>query len=84
MSEVRSTRIEVTEDGVVSDTALHGALFSVVPNTEKPRAYRVEALTINEDAMVEITATVVPLTPEGYLRVTQWSDQNFIIQGPDK
>jgi hypothetical protein len=56
----------------------------VIPDVEEPRVYQVEALTINEDAMVEITATVVPLTSEGRQRVTQWSAQQFVIQGSDK
>lgn len=84
MSEVQTTTINVTSDYTVSDTALHGTLFSVIPDVQEPRVYRVEALTINEDSMVEIAATVVPLTPEGRMKVTQWSGQNFIIQGPDK
>ena len=83
MSEVRTTRIEVTDDGIVANTSLHGTLFSVVPEVEEPRVYRVESLTINEDSMVEISATVVPLTREKRMKVTQWSDQQFVIQGPD-
>jgi predicted phage tail protein len=84
MSEVRTATINVTNDYTVSDTALHGTLFSVIPDVQEPRVYRVEALTINEDSMVEIAATVVPLTADGRMKVTQWSGQNFIIQGPDK
>lgn len=84
MSEVRTTRVEVTDDGIVANTSLHGTLFSVVPNVEEPRVYRVEALTINDDSMVEISATVVPLTSSGRIKVTQWSSQQFVIQGPDE
>ena len=80
-SEVQTGRLEVADGGIVPDTKMHGTLFSVVPNVETPRVYRVEALTINEDAMVEITATVVPLTPEGRQKVTQWSPSQFVIQG---
>ena len=84
MPEVRTTRVEVTDDGIVANTSLHGTLFSVVPNVEEPRVYRVESLTINEDSMVEISATVVPLTREKRMKVTQWSDNQFVIQGPDE
>ena len=84
LPEVRSTTVQVNSDYTVSDTSLHGTLFSVIPDVEEPRVYQVEALTINEDAMVEITATVVPLTSEGRQRVTQWSAQQFVIQGSDK
>ena len=62
MSEVRTTTIEVGNDYIVSNSSLHGTLFSVIPDVEEPRVYRVESLTINEDSMVEISATVVPLT----------------------
>ena len=84
MSEVRTARLSVTPDYVVTDTALHGTLFQVIPDVQEPRVYRIESLTINEDSMVEITATVVPLTSEGRMKVIQWSNQQFVIQGPDK
>ena len=84
MSEVRTARLSVTPDYTVTDTALHGTLFSVIPDVAEPRVYKVESITINEDSMVEISASVVPLTPEGRMRVIQWSDQQFVIQGPDK
>ena len=84
MDEVQKTRVTVKNDYTVTDTSLHGTLISVVPDVQEPRVYRIEALTINEDSMVEIAATVVPLTPEGRMRVTQWNDRQFVIQGPDK
>ena len=84
MSEVRTATIEVGDDYTVADTSLHGTLFSVIPAVQEPRVYRVESLTINEDSMVEISATVVPLDSNGRMKVTQWSDQNFVIQGVDK
>ena len=83
LPEVQTTRVEVTSDYTVTNKALHGTLFSVVPDVEEPRVYRVESITINEDSMVQISATVVPLTSSGRMKVTQWSGQQFIIDGEE-
>ena len=50
-------------DGIVPTQTFHGALFSVIPQCAvKPtRVYRVETTSINEDSMVEISASYSPV-----------------------
>ena len=48
----------VGTDGKVTDTALHGSLFSVVTDSvDDPKIYKLESISLTEDGMVEVAAS---------------------------
>lgn len=52
--------------GVLSTKAPRDAVFSVKPAGTQSNCYMVEAITLDQDGMVEVTASHFPLDAEGY------------------
>ena len=78
--EVQRGRMVVGTDGKVTDTALHGSLFSVVTDSvDDPKIYKLESISLTEDGMVEVAASYQPLTDQGTLAVLDWDDSNFVL-----
>ena len=58
-----------TIDGKVVDPAFHNIVYTVLVSGSEIRTYQVEAITINDDGFVEVTATHQPLNSSGGLTV---------------
>ena len=67
-TEVRTAEVTVV-DGVVTDPAYHNIVYTVLVSGSEIRTYQVEAITINDDGFVEVTATHQPLNSSGGLKV---------------
>ena len=77
LSEVRSTTLTI-KDGIVTESALRGSVFSLKPNGVEPRLYKVESISLTDEGMVAVAATHAPTNPFGQLKVLQWDDAGFI------
>ena len=67
-------------DGVVLNTALHGCMFTRKITTSEARIYKVESIAYSEESFVEITASYVPVSKEGKMRLLEWDDSSFVIE----
>ena len=68
------------ENGVVTDTALHGSLFTRKETEMEVRIYKIESITYTEESFVEITASYIPTTPEGKMALLDWKEKDFVIE----
>ena len=76
---IRQTTLK-EKDGVVTNTNLHGSLFTRIDDKIETRIYKIESITYTEESFVEITASYVPTTPEGKMALLDWRDKDFVIE----
>ena len=81
-TQVRRASMRVS-NGMVSDSAFHGSLFTVDRPNSKPRIYKVETISFTEESFVEITASHAPVDSAGRLKVLNWNSGDFVIEDND-
>ena len=74
---VKRTTLTTDADGVCNNRALHGTVFCRVSDAPTTRIYKCESLTYSDDGLVEVAASVNPLTDDGKLQVLKWDDKFF-------
>lgn len=67
-TEVKTSEVTAV-DGKVVDPAFHNIVYTVLVSGSEIRTYQVEAITINDEGFVEVTATHQPLNSSGGLKV---------------
>lgn len=78
---VRSSLMRVI-DGKCIDTALCGTVFTLVTSDEQSRVYKLDSLTYSDnDGLVEVSGTHMPLTNIGSLKILDWNPNDFIGLG---
>ena len=65
---------------VVTDKAFYGCLFTRVQTNAQARVYKIESISFTDESFVGITASYVPLTSSGTMRLLDWSDKDFVIE----
>ena len=76
---VRSGTLSI-RDGVATDTAMRGIIFTRKRTASEARVYKIESIAYNDESFVEISATYTPLTKDGKMKVLQWNDSDFVIE----
>lgn len=68
------------QDGYVTNTALHGCMFTRKITTSEARIYKIESISYTEESFVEIAASYVPITKDGKMRLLEWDNDEFVIE----
>ena len=79
MPAVLKGSINVT-DGMVKNKAYHACLFTRIRPNSEARVYKVESISFSEDSFVEISASYVPLTSSGTMKLLDWASKDFVIE----
>ena len=58
-----------------------GQVFSIRNSTTTKRMYKVETLQYADDGLVELSGSEVPLSNSGKLRILEWNNKDFLIDG---
>ena len=64
----------------MTDTALHGSLFTRKRTEAEVRVYKVESIAYGDESFVEITGSYVPLNSDGTMKALDWDDSSFVIE----
>ena len=59
---------------------LFNSVFTVSNRTANCRVYKVESLSYSEEGLVEVAASVAPLTDSGSLSVLEWGNADFVVE----
>ena len=68
------------QDGVVTNSALHGCLFTRKRSEADIRIYKIESISYSDDSFVEISGTYTPVDENKKLLVLEWDDADFVIE----
>lgn len=79
MTEVLSESMTVT-NGVVTNNKFAGAVFTVYSVANNARVYKAEAVSYDEEGMVEITGSHVFVTDAGNIVYLDLSDNLFVVE----
>ena len=77
--EVRKGQMTI-ENGVVTNSGMHGSLFTRIRTNSQARVYKIESIAFSEESFVEITGSYAPLTADNKMRVLDWDDDDFVIE----
>ena len=77
--EVQEGTMAVDANGFTSAT-FAGAVFTTYTNDQSESVYKAEIISYDEEGMVEITGTHVPLDPGGGIAYLNLSDSQFVVE----
>lgn len=77
-TQVQSGSVRVV-DGRTADSRFFNCVYTVAVNTSQKRVYQIESVSINDDGLVDVTATHQPLNSVGGLAVIDFSYDKFKV-----
>ena len=75
--EVQSGSISISGTKATGPAGIRGSVFTKAQSNASDRIYKIESLSYGEDGLIEVAASFVPLTSEGYLAVLDWTESDF-------
>ena len=79
LTEVQTGTMTVDGNGFTSAT-FAGAVFTVYSNAESAYVYKAELISYDEEGMVEITGTHVPVDSTGRITYLNLEDSQFVVE----
>ena len=80
---VRTANLTVT-NGITSNAALRGSVFTIKKSSEEVRCYKITSISYGEEGEVVVQAAHSPLTykytSSGSLMLADWDEDDFIIE----
>jgi len=76
---VRQGSMTIDSNGITTQAAFFNSVFTVNESNIQARVYRINSIAYGEEGFVDVSATHVPLTSTGALKVADWNDDDFII-----
>ena len=58
-----------------------GGVFCIRNSTTTKRMYKIESLSYADDGLVEVSGSETPLSNTGKLRILEWGNGDFSING---
>jgi hypothetical protein len=80
MAEVSTDTLTVDGNGYATDNKFAGAVFTVYSDARSARVYKAELISYDEEGMVEITGTHVPVTDQGKIVYLNLDESLFEIE----
>jgi hypothetical protein len=80
MAEVSTDTLTVDSNGYATDNKFAGAVFTVYSDARSARVYKAELISYDEEGMVEITGTHVPVTDTGKIVYLNLDESLFEIE----
>jgi len=79
LTEVQTGTMTVDANGFTSP-AFAGAVFTVYSNSQSACCYKAELISYDEEGMVEITGTNVPIDSSGRITYLNLEDSQFVVE----
>jgi hypothetical protein len=79
LTEVQTGTMTVDANGFTS-TTFAGAVFTVYSNSQSAYCYKAELISYDEEGMVEITGTHVPVDSSGRITYLNLEDSQFVVE----
>ena len=70
----------IERNGVVTNSVLHGSLFTRRSTAMEARVYKIESIAYTEESFVDISASYVPLKADGRMEILDWDNSEFVIE----
>ena len=67
-------------DGVCSEKALHGSVYTISNTTTTSRVYKVETISIGDEGFIEVAASYEPVFSGLNMQILNWADSQFVLE----